>query len=408
MALWLIEPHDPLIVRDGRPFGPNPGARARSVSFPYPSTVAGGFRSQAGKDENGRFDRSLIPAVKQISIRGPLLVELLNDDNLQFLAPAPRDALLLRENDQAAIYRRRLQPLTTPDGVLSDLPDGLSWLVGLPQPDLKKPAKEAPRYWYWESHFVPWLLNPPNDVETVAVADLGHNGPTAEWRVHVAIDPTSFTGADGALFATNGLEFWQRPSDKEATLSHVKRLALATEVNNPPTLSIRQGFAPWGGERRTMHWRKHETQLPAIPVGLANKIAQTGCCRLILITPACFSEGWKPSWVLEPCFGVTPTLEAVIVNQAETISGWNFELKPGTQTQIGPKPTRRLVSSGSVYFLRLDGDPTAVRRWVEGMWLANVSDTEEDRLAGFGLTAVGFWDGTAQPMQISSQEANHG
>ncbi len=31
MEIWLIEPHDPLIVRDGKPFGPNSGARASTL-----------------------------------------------------------------------------------------------------------------------------------------------------------------------------------------------------------------------------------------------------------------------------------------------------------------------------------------------------------------------------------------
>jgi len=37
----LIEPRDPLIVRDGRPFTNSPGARAKSLPFPLPQTLAG-------------------------------------------------------------------------------------------------------------------------------------------------------------------------------------------------------------------------------------------------------------------------------------------------------------------------------------------------------------------------------
>jgi CRISPR-associated protein Cmr3 len=48
MTVWIMEPHDPLLVRDGRPFGSNPGARARSLLFPFPSTIAGGMRTRAG------------------------------------------------------------------------------------------------------------------------------------------------------------------------------------------------------------------------------------------------------------------------------------------------------------------------------------------------------------------------
>lgn len=70
MELWIIEPRDPLIARDGRPFGPYPGARARPLNFPFPSTIAGGLRTRAGQDQSGRFEAKNIPAVKQIGIRG--------------------------------------------------------------------------------------------------------------------------------------------------------------------------------------------------------------------------------------------------------------------------------------------------------------------------------------------------
>ncbi|MFZ2521089.1 MAG: type III-B CRISPR module-associated Cmr3 family protein, partial [Anaerolineae bacterium] len=32
MKTWLIEPRDPLIFRDGRPFSASPGARAKTLS----------------------------------------------------------------------------------------------------------------------------------------------------------------------------------------------------------------------------------------------------------------------------------------------------------------------------------------------------------------------------------------
>lgn len=398
MELWIIEPYDPLIVRDGRPFGPDPGARARSLDFPFPSTVAGGLRTRAGQSKNGYFDAGRIPVVKQVGLRGPLLVELDDHDIRNWLAPAPGDALLLREHDQATVYRHWLQPLAT-NGDFSDLPDGLAYPVGLVQPDLKKSYKDAPHYWYWD-RLVAWLANPPGAPEIVDAAALGHNGPGKDWRVHVAIASDSLTGIDGALFATSGLEFWQQPSSTQKRLSQVRRLALAAEAANLDDLTIAAGFAPLGGERRTMRWQRSKTAMPSMPEGLAEAIAQTGDCRLILLTPACFDEGWRPSWLLQPRHGVAPTLQAAVVGKPQTVSGWDFEKKPGKDEQAGPKPTRRLVPAGSVYFLQLGKDAASIRQWVEAMWLANVSDVEEDRLTGFGLAAIGVWSGQAKQVKV--------
>lgn len=70
------------------------------------------------------------------------------------------------------------------------------------------------------------------------------------------------------------------------------------------------------------------------------------------------------------------------------VSGWDLKANR-------PKPSRRAVPMGSVYFLRFpegwDGDRIA--RWLEEVWFQNLSDEEQDRKDGFGLAAVGLWDG---------------
>ena len=56
MSLWIIEPRDPLVFGDGKPFSAVPGSRAKSLPFPHPSTVAGAMRTRSGTDPKGRFD----------------------------------------------------------------------------------------------------------------------------------------------------------------------------------------------------------------------------------------------------------------------------------------------------------------------------------------------------------------
>lgn len=396
MELWIIEPHDPLIVRDGRPFGATPGARARPLDFPFPSTIAGGLRTRAGQNSEGLFDNSKVPDVKRIRIRGPLLVELDDADRVEYLVPAPGDALLIEDDKDDKVYRHRLLPLQLGDA-LSNMSNDL-YPVGLVSPDLRKPSKAAPRYWYWDT-FARWLATPADQVEAVIPTDLGHNGPSKEWRVHVQIDPRSFASEDGALFATGGLEFWQRPSaEDQQRLSQTKRLALVASVENLNGLTIEEAFAPLGGERRIMRWHKGQN-LPSQPKGLAEAIAATGHCRLILLTPAYFEEGDHPSWLLQERNGISPKLKAAIVGKPQTVSGWDFEKRR-------PKPTRYLVPSGSVFFLDLSKEKNAdaIQEWVEEMWLRTVSDDEDTRLAGFGVAAIGVWDGKAHT--ISTEEAN--
>ncbi|MGO7309814.1 type III-B CRISPR module-associated Cmr3 family protein, partial [Rhizobium ruizarguesonis] len=70
------------------------------------------------------------------------------------------------------------------------------------------------------------------------------------------------------------------------------------------------------------------------------------------------------------------------------VSGW--DLKAGR-----PKPTRRAVPAGSVYFLRLPQEwgEAEVREWITGIWFQNLSDREQDRKDGYGLAALGVWSG---------------
>jgi len=91
MKTWLIEPRDPVIFRDGRPFNASAGARAKTLSFPFPSTLVGAARTLAGRDKNGHFDTSQIDALLSQEMEGPLLVELSERGGVKdWLFPSPR------------------------------------------------------------------------------------------------------------------------------------------------------------------------------------------------------------------------------------------------------------------------------------------------------------------------------
>ena len=107
--------------------------------------------------------------------------------------------------------------------------------------------------------------------------------------------------------------------------------------------------------------------------------------RVLLLTPALFGAGWRPAAdgpLLGGVDGLRARLVAAIVPRPETVSGWDLE-------QRRPKPTRRLVPSGSVFWVDLEGSPERRRLWLEKIWMNNVSDEEQDRLDGYGLAAVG-------------------
>ena len=86
-----IEPHDPIIARDGRPF--NAGNRMKGLDWPYPSVLAGSLRTMLGKMKDGNFDKDTISALKSIIVSGPLPL-----CQGKIYIPAPKDLLVKEEN----------------------------------------------------------------------------------------------------------------------------------------------------------------------------------------------------------------------------------------------------------------------------------------------------------------------
>ncbi len=401
MTIWLIEPHDPLIVRDGRPFGPDPSARAISLSFPFPSTTTGGVRTREGLNAKGFFDRSKIEIeqLKKIKVHGPLLVQLAqNGDNIErWLAPAPADALLLEPEEplkKDSALCKRLVPLSLLKGAETDLGtnNAISFmLVGQVRSDLRKPIKEAPHFWNWDT-FETWLVDPSQyDGKTISLAHLGHSGPQREHRLHVSMNPDTLTAKEGALFETSGLEFTSAGKDYGTRLSGARRLALAVVVDENEASNIQAGLASLGGERRMVSWRKSESDQPQCPPELLAAIIKEKACRVLLLTPAYFEQGYRPGWLVEQRHAVQPDLKAVAIQRPQVVSGWDLENKR-------PKPTRRLAPSGTVLFLSLAGDDTAIEQWVKGIWMQCISDNPQDRNDGFGLAVLGSWSG--QPVAM--------
>jgi CRISPR-associated protein Cmr3 len=68
VSLFQIEPRDPLCFTDGRG---TQGAALRTLSFPWPSTLAGLVRARAGSDRDGRFIHRRLDDLRRVGVRGP-------------------------------------------------------------------------------------------------------------------------------------------------------------------------------------------------------------------------------------------------------------------------------------------------------------------------------------------------
>lgn len=354
MSWWTLDPLDPLMVRDGRPFSTESGG-ARSLGFPPPSVVAGAIRTRVGFAARapGQHAFALKPEnAQQIEVAGPLLASEKNGQ-LSLQIVAPRDAVLY-EGDAQSWPRYRLAPgAPWSDGAHSDL-GGARPLLPLVELPVAKPAKDAPAFWS-EAAVRAWMSAPPA-ADRLARAD-GAKALEHERRVHLSIDPRSLTGEDGKLFSTDGL----RLTDPEGN-----RRVFLVRADAP----LAAGLLPVGGERRLSRIETARFQPWEAPK-LTGDFA-----RVLLLTPAIFSAGAMPSAI----FGA-PVLAAA-TGRAEAISGWDLE-------NGRPKRVRRASAAGTVLWVTLPSDPAARAAWVEQVHWRCISDLEQDRRDGFGLAIVG-------------------
>jgi CRISPR-associated protein Cmr3 len=381
LQTWIIEPRDSLIVRDGKPFGVNI-THATSLDFPFPSTTTGGVRTRAGLDANGKFDVSQISVVKDIEVKGSLLAEIhLNFNTItDFYLPSPADALLLQDDKQrldkthAQLYR--LLPLDIADS-LNNLEGLLP--VGLNRTDKKDKPFNDLAFWSWRQ-LLRWLKD-SYDSTSIELKEYGIGSLKKDSRTHVAIN-LDMASSDGDLFSTRGLEFNYSDPKKAIDLEKVKKLALVVFVDdaNSKKLENKGNLAPLGGERRLVTWRedKNQQQIQTCPDEIKKRIKAEKHCRLMLLTPAFFTEGMPKS-------NADYEVKAIACNRYQTVSGWDFEIDR-------PKPTRRLLPAGSVLFLDLQNNKD-IESWIDNTWFSCVGDNEQAIKDGFGLSVLGTWDG---------------
>lgn len=371
-----ITPRDPIIARDGRPFGSN--ERVRSLDWIYPSVVAGALRTMLGKRLDMDFSPGDVARLKQITLRGPLPFL---DGNI--FVPKPLDCLVEESGTEKEKKAYAVRPAEPKDGEGTDLPHGLRPVM---LPETKKGEFKPERtnaFWSLDK-MVEWLVTPTfdggtfNETETLAA-------PDREERTHVAIEPMYGSAKDSMLFSTTGLDLttWDR-SDSVRLIAEVESPDVFAE-----SLNGLNALHPLGGERRLVHWKTESSNGFDLPGRL--KGAETRLARMVLATPAIFRNGWIPGWIdgsslrgTVPGTEVKVRLIGAIVDRWRPISGWSYE--KGSE---GPKPARRLVPAGSVFFLEIESGHFG--QILETAWLRSVCDDEQDRRDGFGLALWGTW-----------------
>lgn len=440
-----LDPLAPVIVRSGRPFDDR--SDADPARFPPPSTVAGCLRTAWARATG----RKLGPELAQMAVTGPLLLDRKN----RILAPKPADALYFGHGDEARCVRAEPRPFDR--GCEADMPDGLPLLVQLPESVAGK-SGSGPAWWSWddllgfrleeeipsarttrtggngrtdgtartgeadgnsgtppgEGRRTRQAIDPntgaddddvPNipDAERRFYAQLCKNGwspPQGDRRTHVAIDPKTGAADAGRLFQTEGLDLDAPSTAQDRDLPAGEKrwpaaaggLRLLARCDKP----LGEALVHLGGERRLAALQPEpEHAWPSPPLDWLDRIARAGGLSLTLLTPAIFSAGYRPGWLDADLIGSPPAapglrlkLRAAAVERWQPHSGWDL-------AQRRPRPSRKLARAGATYWFRiLDGFDSGA---LAALWLASVSDCEQDRRDGFGLALPSPWEPVEPP-----------
>jgi CRISPR-associated protein Cmr3 len=360
---------DPLIARDGRPFGIGQGFRMHSLSWPYPSTFAGAVRTILGKAAGGDFSADVVTALKQVTIHGPIASV---GEELYFVIP--KDAVL-RAGDQKILASRPIS-LRLDEGC--NLPDSKLLPVCLPSSveDDFKPAI-LPAFWS-ASKVVEWLLSPVGDGFSLPSTEESIDSPKVDDRTHVKIFHEMGAAENRMLFQTAGLAL----PDRVKLSLRVDACDRFDEILNRHLPMLH----PMSGERRLVRWESVSSSAWQCPRRIRESLTDAKYIRMVLATPALFQHGWLPDWIVRGVFpgtNIRVKLRAAILDRWKPISGWSIET-----ANPGAKPIRRLVPAGSVYFLEKE-DTTPLP--IESLWLRSVSDADQDQRDGFGIALWGIW-----------------
>lgn len=412
-----LQARDPLIARDGRPM--TDGQPMRSLDWLYPSVVAGSLRNLLGKETGGFNPNEL----RQIGVSGVFPVATGLRSQAELFVPAPAD-ISVRKSVQGILEAFASRPERVPDGCGctgvwfsgdSVAKIGDQFDADLLQPITLSPAAtgdfkpEKLPAWWSVSQIARWLADPigkaflpPGSMEWPSdflnAAELDH-------RIHVVIEPGTLAAkTESALFQSTGLAVERMT----AAANHTLDVRLAVRVE--PTSAVAATYDlhldglnllhPLGGERRLVHWRNVDDaklwNCPAV-VSDALKAANvaSGGVRMLLATPAIFSNGWLPDWLTfdaeKGWLGTPPgvhgsdvvlRLTGARIERWKSISGWDFETSKA-------KAVRRLVPAGAVYFFNVEAGNAEC---LEQRWLRSVCNPAQDQLDGFGLALWGVWE----------------
>jgi len=358
-----IRPFDTLFFRDGKPFSQGEEVWANGLFPPPPSVLYGALRT-------AYFSRNLGDLPAAGTAQDPSAELLIQSMFLhkagKVYVPCPYD-IVARKGEDEQLGLLKLQDFT---GVASSLP--LSYA-------LCPPEGFAPAIPLGGKHYIPleefeaYLEQAKLPVQVCKL----DNFVVREPKIGLTRSAQTGSAEEGKLYR---VELFRPKSDVGILLDW--RAPDGAKFTLPA-----EGFFNMGGEAKSV-WYTSSPQ--AVNISLP---ALTGnVFKIVLCTPTLFEQGWLPAGIDPNTLrgqwrGHTVEVLAAALDRPTHLGG--FDMKKNH-----PKPMRRAVPAGAVYYLKTDAeDLSAVLQDFHGQCL---SEFDLD-CQGFGLAYVGKVNSIDQP-----------
>ena len=202
-------------------------------------------------------------------------------------------------------------------------------------------------------------------------------------RLGIGLNADARTAEEGQIYTTEGFAF--SPQDTFASTGFL------VGIEGLANLLPDTGLLRLGGDGRSAQYRKVTFTAP-MATSVPGPKKQF---RLLLQTPALFSQGWLPEGVSEQDGsyrlqgnGFNARLACAALGRREVVSGWDLY-------QWKPKPAQAAAPAGSVYwFDEFEGDAGKLAEWVaKGLWPDDLSPLQQMRRAeGYNRAFLAAWN----------------
>lgn len=380
----FFTPIDVLFFRSPLPFTAGEDTGGQSVFPPTPEAMQGMLRAliashwaptlaQAFEQPDVRAlvgDRASVGRFRLTSLT--LGRRIPGTDHIERLFPGPAHLQRLEpaDADSNTQFKPSTAVLLTPDSAalsetpdrVTNLPAGLRMLVptGKAAEAVTSGAVLKPfDAWLTEDELNTCLHGSPSEVAGIKGVSSGAIY-TFEPRIGIGIEPGRRTAREGFLYQQTVVRMEQdcglvvdieldaaptstSTDQPSGSTPGASRIVAASELLEALHLQP-SGWAQLGGERRAVRYEVCPDPDP--PRDGDPTITPQPAQRSLLYfaTPTYFRNGWRPE-IWEATFGVAPV--AAAVPRMQLIGGWRLD---PDSARGDPKPLRRCVPAGSVYF----------------------------------------------------------